>query len=430
MTAWQFDAYRQIFRLQGFRRFWLGFTCSELGDAMTRVALTWYVWESTHSAEALGWLALAYTGPVIVGGLVAGAFLDRFDKRKVMLADNVIRGAAIAAIQLLYSLHMLALWQIYLVAAVYGSLMMVSLAGGPALIPALVPRQQLATANALETLTFTLGGVLGPAAAGLLIAGIGAPNVLILDAASYAVFAFALAGIQFAPEDEAAVETPAADTPASTLWNVAAFTVTNRVLLSTTVMFAAANLGLGFLFVWLPVLASGLPGGGPELYGLLSATMAAGEVAGSVVAGSRALRLPLGTAICLAQALSGLALSLLLLSQSLGLALPALALLGCFSAPLTIWAQTLRMQIIPASMRGRTFAFLRTLMQSTPPLGGALAGLILPLLGVPALIALSTLIVGAPGLLGYGVADLRTAGAPGADQDPLRTGSIDYTIGE
>ena len=88
-----FDRYRQIFQNRSFRRFWIGFTFSVLGDAMTRVALTWFVYEATGSAEALGWLMLCYTGPIIVGGLLAGALLDRFDRRKVMLVDNVVRGA-------------------------------------------------------------------------------------------------------------------------------------------------------------------------------------------------------------------------------------------------------------------------------------------------------------------------------------------------
>ena len=63
-------------------------------------------------------------------------------------------------------------------------------------------------------------------------------------------------------------------------------------------------------------------------------------------------------------------------------------------------------------------------------LGGALAGLILALLGVPALMALPALLARAPGLLGYGVSDLRAAGGPDMDQDALPAGTIDYTTGE
>ncbi|HXV42139.1 MAG TPA: hypothetical protein VEC96_03705 [Anaerolineae bacterium] len=67
----------------------------------------------------------------------------------------------------------------------------------------------------------------------------------------------------------------------------------------------------------------------------------------------------------------------------------------------------MRMQIIPEPLRGRTFALLRTLMQRTNPLGGVMAGLLLPLVGLPALIALSASLIGVPGLLGYRVRALR-----------------------
>lgn len=434
MFGWQFGKYGEIFRVQGFRLFWSGFTFSVLGDAMSRVALTWFVYETTGSAEALGWLMLAYTGPVVLGGLVAGSLLDRFDRRKVMLVDNLVRGVAIALVPVLHALGVLQLWHIYVVAAVYGSLMMVSLAGGPALIPSLVRKEQLATANALEMLTFTLGGVLGPMLAGLLISGVGAPYVLVFDALSYGIFALALARIKMshdtAEAEEAASGQP--DRPNYTLWDVTRFATGNRVLLSTTLMFAAFNLGQGFLFVWLPVLSDQMPGGGPQLYGMLLGVWAVGEVIGSILAGSFALSLPLGTLICGSQFLSGLSLGLLFLDQSLWYAVPALALLGLFSAPLTIWAQTLRMQVIPANMRGRTFALLRTLMQSTPPIGGAIAGLLLPVLGIPAMIAASAALAGAPGLLGYAVADLRSAGASEGLEEhnaPI-PGDIDYATGE
>src|SRR5215467_10808017 len=188
-----FDRYRQIFQNRSFRLLWSGFSFSVLGDAMTRVALTWFVYETTKSAEALGWLMICYTGPIVVGGLVAGTLLDRFDRRKVMIADNVVRGLAMALVPLLYALGRLEVWHVYAVAAVYGLLMMISLAGGPSLVPSLVPRDQLATANALEMLSFTLGGVIGPLVAGALIAWVGAPNVVIADAASYFAFALALA---------------------------------------------------------------------------------------------------------------------------------------------------------------------------------------------------------------------------------------------
>src|SRR4029453_15229000 len=98
------------------------------------------------------------------------------------------------------------------------------------------------------------------------------------------------------------------------------------------------------------------------------------EVVSSFVAGGSTPRLSLGLLICAAQALSGAALGLLLLSSNVLWVTGGLVLFGACSAPLTIWAQTLRMGVIPERLRGRTFALLRMLMQSGNPLGGVAGG--------------------------------------------------------
>jgi MFS family permease len=404
-----FDRYRQIFRNRSFALFWSGFSFSVLGDTMTRVALTWFVYERTRSAQALGWLMLCYTGPIVVGGLIAGSLLDRFDRRKVMLADNLVRGAAVALVPLLHAMGLLGLWHIYAIAAVYGLLMMISLAGSPALVPSLVRSDQLDTANALEMLSWTLGGVIGPALAGALIAAVGAPNVVIVDAISYLTFALALAYTKPAAEPREAIHEGGST---AHLASAVRLLLGNKVLLATTLMFLAFNIGGGALAVWLPILADQVLGGGPRLYGALLGALACGEVVSAFLAGSLVLPLSLGTLICLAQALSGASLGVVLLGRSQWIVGAGLALFGAFSAPLTIWAQTLRMRIIPERLRGRTFALLRMLMQSGNPIGGAIAGILLPALGIPAIIVLSAIVVALPGVLGYQVSALRHSGSP------------------
>jgi MFS family permease len=400
-----FARYREIFAIVAFRRFWLAFTCSALGDAMTRVALTWFVYDTTGSARDVGWLLLCYTGPVVVGGLIAGSLLDRFDRRRVMAIDNLLRGAAMAAVPMLHATGRLAVWHVYAVAAVYGFLMMISLAGGPSLIPDLVDEKKLATANALEMLSFTVAGVLGPPVAGLLIGVVGAPNVVVIDALSYFGFAAVLLSLRARTGTERA-ETEAGRASAYTLADAFRLMCRNRILLTTTLMFMACNVGFGLVAVALPVISDRVLEGGPGLYGALLGVLAAGEVLSSMLAGGVTLRWSLGSAICGAQVLTGLSL-LLLTGRTVWLVAIGLALFGVWSAPLTIWAQTLRMRIIPERLRGRTFALLRTLMQSGGPLGGAAGGLILPVIGIPATIVVAAVVIGVPGLLGARVGEVR-----------------------
>lgn len=406
MAKLQFNAYRDILKNRNFLLFWSGFTLSSVGDSLTRVALTWFVFEETNSPQALGILTIAYTAPILMGGFIAGPLLDRFSPRRVMVVDNLIRGLSFAALPFLHALGLLEIWHVYVFAAIYGSLMMVSLAGGPTLIPSLVNRDQLETANAMETLSFTLSNVIGPPLAGLLIVWIGTANIIILDAISYFLFAFMLMGISAAQSPHTAVENKS---DSLSLMSAVRLMIADKILLSTTLMFMAFNVGLGALTVFLPLVSDRIAPGSSQVFGALLGALALGEVLSAGLAGSLRMNISLGVRIALAQMLSGLSLALLVLQASFWAAASGLFLLGFFSAPLTIWAQTLRMRIIPVEMRGRTFALLRTLMQGATPLGGALAGFLLPVIGMQLMIGLSSVVISAPGLVGMQVSELKEA---------------------
>jgi MFS family permease len=398
----QASTYKEIFGLPAFRSFWIGFTFSGLGDAMTRTVLVWMVYTLTGSSEALGLLLVSYTAPVIIGGILAGSLLDRFNRKAVIIADNIIRGVAVAMIPTLSFLGLLSLWEIYAVAAVYGFFFMITLAGGPSIIPDLVPERGLSAANSLETLSFTLSGVVGPPVAGILIPITGAPNVIIVDAVSYAVFALLMTKVSL-PTKAVVRGSGLPEEPDYHLKDALRLFVSNKVLLSTTLMFMAFNVGGGFISVWLPVLVVQDLGGGSALYGGILGLSAIGEVVGAVLGGSVAVsRLSLGRLICIAQFLSGVSLVPILVSTNAWTAGLSLFLLGAFSSPLTIWAQTLRMKVIPPRMRGRTFALLRTMMQGASPSGSATAGFLISGLGMATVIAVSAGLTGLPGLAGLG----------------------------
>ena len=406
MPVLQVKSYRDILQNKNFLPFWLGFTFSALGDSLTRVALTWFVFEKTKSAQALGILTIAYTAPVLIGGFCAGPLLDRFSARNMMFVDNLIRGLAFALLPILYALNILEVWHVYIFAALYGLLMMISLAGGPTLIPAIVKEDQLDTANAMESLSYTLSGVIGPPLAGLLIVVMGSMNVVVIDALSYLIFALVLSRISVVEQ----YQEENSNIPSYSLMDAVRLMTSNKVILSTTGMFICFNIGGGILTVYLPLLSDLIAPNSPKVYGTLLSALALGEVVSAALAGSLVPTMGLGIRIALAQILSGTAIALLA-GTGFGFVGIGLFLLGFFSAPLTIWAQTLRMQVIPSHLRGRTFALLRTLMQGATPLGGAFAGFLLPITGIPMMVIVSALIIGLPGLAGMQVRVLRCAGS-------------------
>lgn len=364
LTRGRLAIYQGALSRRDFRRLWLGSSLSLVGDGMTFVALTWLVLSQPGGTRQLGLLTVCYTLPVFAGGLLSGPILDRFDKRHVLAADSAVRGAAIASIPLASAMGEVPPVLPFVVAAIYGLFKMVPLAGFPAAIPDLVATEHRDAANALETLSFSLAGVVGPTLGGFLIAGLGSEAVLVFDAASYALFAVAALTVRRPLRPE-----PHADAPAR---GHGLMLLRDRALVATTLAFMAFNVAEGMLLVAGPWLAKTHLPGGPQALGVLLTSLSAGELAGAAAAGARASHARPIRSIAVVQLIAATGfLALLATPHTVGVAAGFLVI-GMFSAPMTVWAQSLRMARIPAPMRGRGFAILRTLMQMTPPIGAAL----------------------------------------------------------
>jgi MFS family permease len=388
------NRYRDLLAQPEFRRLWIGSTASALGDAATWIALSWLVYERTHSPARVGLLVFAYGAPVLVGGLVTGPLLDRFGAVRVMRLDSLVLGAVMASIPVVAVFGEVPLWAVYAVATSYGLLKMVPLAGVPTLIPTLVRPSQLDTANAMESLSYGLSGVVAPMLAGLLIAAFGAVDVLALDAATFFLFAAGLRGIR---DDRSEPEPRRASYG---LRQALQFVRTSAPITLTTIMFASFNIGLGALLVVLPVYATTILDGGATLYAALTSALLAGDLLGSFAVGAIGWRLPLGRSIAAAQTAVGVAFLPMLIEPGTGATLTLLFLSGVLTSPLTIWAQTLRMRLIPPELRGRVFSLLRTTMQAAEPLGGALGGAVIATGGLVLALAGIATAIGAPGLVG------------------------------
>jgi len=111
------NRYWKLLRERDYALLWGGATVSALGDGMSFVALVWLVIERGGTAADIGWLSAVYTAPVIVGGIAAGIILDRFDKRRVIAADNLIRGIAIASVPIADLLGVLTTTQLFVASA-------------------------------------------------------------------------------------------------------------------------------------------------------------------------------------------------------------------------------------------------------------------------------------------------------------------------
>ncbi|HEX6867252.1 MAG TPA: MFS transporter, partial [Candidatus Limnocylindrales bacterium] len=212
-----------------------------IGDGLTWVSLVWLVYELGGGPAEIGLLAACYSGPVIIGGLAAGVLLDRFDRRTLLMADNAIRGLTVLSIPIAAAAGALTLPHLYVVAAIYGLLYMTSLAGFPTMLPDLVEPDELPTANAMESLGFGIGGIVGPILAGLLITVVGPTANLVIDALTYLVFVACLALVRLPPRATPAATTTSTAPDGVGLRPAFAFALRTPAILATTLMFMSAN---------------------------------------------------------------------------------------------------------------------------------------------------------------------------------------------
>jgi MFS family permease len=174
-------------RIRDFALLWTGMSVSLVGDAMFLVALAWQTYELSNVPSALGWVLAAYTAPMVLFLLAGGVLTDRIERRKMMIAADVIRAVAIAAAAALALSGELELWQLAACAAATGVGDALFAPAFGSIVPELVPRELLAQANALDQFVRPVAGVLGPALAGALIAVSGPGLALAVDAATFGV---------------------------------------------------------------------------------------------------------------------------------------------------------------------------------------------------------------------------------------------------
>jgi MFS family permease len=398
--------YLRLLRQRDFALLWGGATVSSLGDGMSFVALLWLLIERGGTPQDIGWLAAIHTAPVIIGGIATGPILDAFDPRKVLAIDNVLRGLAMASVPIAASLGVLTTPHLFVVAGVYGLLFMTSAAGIPSLITRLIRGDDLTTANAMESLSFSLSGLIGPGVAGLLIAIAGAPFVLAIDALTYFVFAACLLLMREGGTGQETVvhggepATAPAVSASRGLGPAIRFIFSAPAIVAITLFYMSVNVAGGIVTVVIPLYVRDVLQGGSEMFGLLLSILTAGDLLGLLVVGAVNWRWALGRSIAWALFSSGLVLLLWLLRPSVVPLAAILFVWGALSSSLTPWAQTIRMRLIPPELRGRVFALLRTSMQSTRPIGAVAAGFLLGQGDLTIAIVAIALLFGVPGFIG------------------------------
>jgi MFS family permease len=170
-----------------FWKYWSGQTVNNLGSSFTQFALPLLVYKLTGSAVNLALTTAAAFLPYLLFGLVIGAWVDRADRKRLMIATNLVSAAVIASVPLVAWLGSLTVWWIYAVAFASTTMAVVFNTAEFAAIPSLVSSDNLVTANGRITASFSAAFVVGPLLGGALLAFFPVQNLLLIDAASFLV---------------------------------------------------------------------------------------------------------------------------------------------------------------------------------------------------------------------------------------------------
>ena len=377
---------RGLWRLSGFRRFWIGEGVSFLGNEVTELALPLTaVLVLGASATEMGVLTAAAFLPYLLFGLLAGVWVDRMRRRPILVALDLVSAAAVLTVPLAAWTGLLGIELLYVVAFVLGSTVVVFMVAYQSFVPTLVGRDAIIEANAVLEATNSVALVAGPGLGGLLVQLVGAPFALLADGVSFLFSATLVGSIRVAEppplshgerasvadEIRAGVRYVAsAPALAALARGGAVHNFFSRMMEALFVLFATRRLGLDAATIGLVVAAAG-----------------PGAFVGSVLASRASRVLGLGTAVWSMQALTGIArLSVpatLLVGPLTGRSsTPAIAalvlaagmfLLGVARTVFNVNQVSLRLSITPERMHGRMNATMRFVMWGVTPFG-ALAG--------------------------------------------------------
>jgi len=396
---------RGLWRHGDFLRLWAAQAISAYGSRITRTALPIIAVTTLGQPEAvLGVLAAMQLVPGVILAMAAGGFVDRGRKRRILIVSDVIRAALVASLTLAWALDALSMLQVILVGAGVGAASALFQITDVAYLPALIGRRRLAEGNAKLETTEAIAEITGPASAGVLIAALGAPLAVAIDAASYVWSAFMLgrirrgeprpgvppvsaAGAADAAEVDAALPVRTGEDFRIGLGAVFGHPLVRPIVLTLMVWSIMGGFFMALYTVYcLRELALS-----EATFGVIIAMGGIGSLAGAMAARSLARTLGVGRTLVVTSTL-GVACNLLIPIAASGTShamtigfLAAHQLFGDgFAVVFVIHAVTLRQTVLPRELLGRANAAIHVCTSGVLPVAALAAGGLATLIGIRA----------------------------------------------
>jgi MFS family permease len=357
-----------------FWTFWTGQVVSVLGTSFTQFAVPLLIFQLTHSAVNLALTMAAEFVPYLLFGLLIGAWVDRLDRKRLMIIVDIGMAFVIGSIPLMAALEHLTVWWIYGAIFVNQTLFIFFSAAEFAAIPSLVGTDDLVTANGRIQASYFAAMVLGPLLAGALVALVPIPALLLVDAASYLVSAFVLGLIRTSFNLTVDKERKATSVRQDVVEGLR-YVLSHPVLRAISAMMALVNFVGTTTNAQLVLFAKERLHATNSQIGLLFAAGGAGVVVFSLAAGRLRKRWSFSKVALGSLMLSGLLTVVFALVPWFWLAVPTWLLATGVAGLFNINTGSLRQAIVPNDLLGRVVSIAGVLAWSAIPLGALLGGL-------------------------------------------------------
>lgn len=348
-----------LLKQRDFSMLWFASLISQVGDWVLFAALPFYVYVTTHSTLASGATFLASNLPTILFGSAAGVLVDRWDRKRLIVFGELAQGLVLLLLLLVQTEN--ALWIVYVVAFAESSIALLSGPAFQAAIPHTVEEGTLIRANGLLSAGQNIARLIGPPIAGLLMAVISLPGVVLLDAASFFISG-ALMTLLAAPLQDSVEHSTSAQHGGGILralrewWAGLQIAGRERWVAVLFVIPALSLLGDGMFTSLLAPFVNGVLGGSALVFGWILTVRGVGGLAGGVVLGTATRRIRASRLIGPAVLLMGGVLLAMVLFASIPAVAVAMFLGGIAAICIFVNISSLLQQGMPDRYRGRVFA--------------------------------------------------------------------------
>ncbi|KUO70008.1 MAG: hypothetical protein APF77_09220 [Clostridia bacterium BRH_c25] len=369
------NGFPALLQYRSFLLIWLGNTVSRFGDALDSIAFMWMIYIMTGSLILMGTIMAVNALPSLIFGMIAGVFVDRMAKRKVMIAADLLRGISTAFVALLFFFGTLEIYYLYIFTFFNSCCEVFAHPARASAMQLLVRKEHYLTANSLREASNSAAQIIGTGVAALILGIWSIGTAILIDAFTFIFSAFTAVA---APFDESIPPgKPLSADAVLTEMKEGLNIIKNSIVLAVAVTISClANFLLTPFNILVPAYSDRILMAGSKGYGLIEMSFTIGMIIGALAIAQLGGRFKKSTLILVGFVALGLGIGLLGIVNNLYMAISICGITGAFIPFISTSAITIVQEITPRDKMGRVSSIMGTLCMLGLPLGYAVSGFI------------------------------------------------------